>query len=189
MLYSRLEGWLVLRSSSVGHLIRMEKWAENLDEVTVGEWLKREGDCVAPGEAVAELITEKATFQYTPEEGGVLLRILAEENSTVPVGFVIGFIGEPGEELPVGVLETNRALIEAKKAEARLALELPDEALSAARPAGGLRATPPARRLARDRGVELEDVAAWFGDGRRLTDRDVEAYLAREKEATSDGGT
>ena len=176
----------------MGHLIRMEKWAENLDEVTVGEWLKREGDPVAPGEAVAELITEKATFQYTPEEGGVLLRILAEDNSTVPVGYVIGFIGEPGEELPEGILEGNRALIEAKKAEARLALELPgDEAPPslAARPAGGVRATPPARRLARDRGVELEDVAAWFGDGRRITDRDVEAYVAREKEATSDGDT
>jgi pyruvate dehydrogenase E2 component (dihydrolipoamide acetyltransferase) len=167
----------------------MEKWAENLDEVTVGEWLKREGDPVAPGEAVAELITEKATFQYTPEEGGVLLRILAEENSTLPVGYVIGFIGEPGEELPAGVLESNRSLIEAKKAEARLALELPEEGLPPPPAAGGLRATPPARRLARDRGVALDDVAAWFGDSRRITDRDVEAYLARDREAPSDGNT
>jgi pyruvate dehydrogenase E2 component (dihydrolipoamide acetyltransferase) len=164
----------------------MEKWAENLDEVTVGEWLKREGDPVAPGEAVAELITEKATFQYTPEEGGVLLRILAENNSTVPVGYVIGFIGEPGEELPEGTLESNRALIEAKKAEARLALQVPEEALPEPRPTSGLRATPPARRLARDRGVALEAVATWLGDGRRITDRDVEAYLAREKEASPD---
>lgn len=160
----------------MGHLIRMEKWAENLDEVTVGEWLKREGDLVAPGEPVAELITEKATFQYTPEEGGVLLRILAGENSTLPVGYVIGFIGEPGEPLPEGVESTNQGLIEAKKAEVRLALAPSVEPTRAAA-GGALRATPPARRAARDAGVELEAVAAWLGDGRRLTDRDVEAYV------------
>jgi len=162
----------------VGHLIRMEKWAENLDEVTVGEWLKREGDSVAPGEAVAELITEKATFQYTPEEGGVLLRILAEENSTVPVGFVIGFIGEPNEPLPEGLEEENRALIDAKKAEARLTPGAPAARSGPPASAGGVvRATPPARRLARDRGVELETIAEWLGNGRRITDREVQAYL------------
>jgi pyruvate/2-oxoglutarate dehydrogenase complex dihydrolipoamide acyltransferase (E2) component len=173
----------------VGHLIRMEKWAENLDEVTVGEWLKREGDAVAPGEAVAELITEKATFQYTPEEGGVLLRILAEENSTVPVGYVIGFIGEPGEPLPEGIEAANQALIEAKKAEAKLSLDPSARSRSPRpEPAGGvIRATPPARRLARDRGVELDDVAAWFGDGRRIAEDDVQAYLERKNGEGPDG--
>ncbi len=168
-------------------LVRMEKWAENLDEVTVGEWLKREGDSVAPNEAVAELITEKATFQYTPEEGGVLLRILAEENSTVPVGYVIGFIGEPGETLPEGLEAENQALIDAKKAEARLTLELPaPRGLAGTAPGGALRATPPARRLARDAGIELEAVAAWLGNGRRITDGDVAAYLEQAKEGTAD---
>jgi pyruvate dehydrogenase E2 component (dihydrolipoamide acetyltransferase) len=162
----------------------MEKWAENLDEVTVGEWLKREGDTVAPGEAVAELITEKATFQYTPEEGGVLLRILAEENSTVPVGYVIGFIGAPGEALPDGLVEANQALLQAQKQVARLSLgwEAGEGEPEPAAPASTVRATPPARRLARDNGVALEAVAAWFGDGRRVTDRDVLEYL-RSREA------
>lgn len=177
---------------AVGHLIRMEKWAENLDEVTVGEWLKSEGDPVAPGEAVAELITEKATFQYTSEEGGILLRILAKENSTVPVGYVIGFIGMPGEELPEGIEESNQALLQAKRAEARLSLDGPvaeDSVLPSATSSRGIRATPPARRLARDHGVSLEQVAEWFGDGRRLTDRDVLAYLERQPGGSKDAGT
>ena len=167
----------------MGHAIRMEKWAENLDEVTVGEWLKREGDPVAPGEAVAELITEKATFKYEPEQGGVLLRIYAEENSTVPVGFVIGYLGEPGETPPAEIEAENQAVIQAKREEARLGLDLPEAAAVApvTRPAGGVvRATPSARRLARDNGIALDDVAAFFGDGRRITDGDVEVYL-REK--------
>ena len=174
----------------MGHLIRMEKWAENLDEVTVGEWLKRVGDPVAPGEAVAELITEKATFQYTPEEGGVLLAILAEENSTVPVGFVIGFVGEPGEAVPHGVEEENQRLIEETKQEARLSLD-PANAPPASREPGAsgtVRATPPARRLARDHGVALEDVLAWVGESRRITDRDVAAYVDA-REGDNDGGS
>jgi len=165
------------------HLIRMEKWAENLDEVTVGEWLKSEGDPVAPGEAVAELITEKATFKYEPEEGGVLLRILAEENSTVPVGFVIGVIGEAGDEVPGGIEAENQALLQATKEEARLSLDWPEGEIPSPKAPpqmGAVRATPKARRMARDNGVSLEDVAAFVGESRRLTDRDVSAYLAQQ---------
>ncbi len=161
----------------------MEKWAENLDEVTVGEWLKREGDAVAPGEAVAELITEKATFKYEPEEGGVLLRILAEENSTVPVGFVIGVIGEPGAEIPGNIEAENQALLQAKKQEARLSLDWPEGEIpspEASLTMGVVRATPKARRLARDNDVSLEDVAAFVGENRRITDRDVSAYLEQQ---------
>ncbi len=174
----------------MGYAIRMEKWAENLDEVTVGEWLKHEGDPVAPGEAVAELITEKATFKYEPEQGGVLLRIYAEENSIVPVGFVIGYIGEPGEEPPAHIEGENQALIRAKMQEARSDLPLTEEPPTAERQAeaGVVRATPSARRLARDSGVTAEEIAAWLGNGRRLTDRDVEAYLRQEsgQEGTDD---
>jgi pyruvate dehydrogenase E2 component (dihydrolipoamide acetyltransferase) len=165
------------------HLIRMEKWAENLDEVTVGEWLKQEGDPVSPGEAVAELITEKATFKYEPEEGGVLLRILAEENSTVPVGFVIGLIGQPGEGVPDGIEAENQALLEATKQKARLGPDWPGGETPSSEgppPVGVVRATPKARRMARDNAVSLEDVAAFVGENRRLTDRDVSAYLAQQ---------
>jgi pyruvate dehydrogenase E2 component (dihydrolipoamide acetyltransferase) len=162
----------------------MEKWAENLDEVTVGEWLKAEGDPVEVGEAVAELITEKATFKYEPEEGGVLLKIFAEDSSTVPVGYVIGYIGDPGEEIPATIEAENEALIQATKREARLSLDWPEgEIPTPAKPpaAGRVRATPPARRMARDAGIELEDVAAWVGESRRITDRDVQGYLEQRR--------
>ncbi|MGQ9731985.1 MAG: biotin/lipoyl-containing protein [Candidatus Zipacnadales bacterium] len=174
----------------MGHLIRMQKWAENLDEVTVGEWLKQVGDPVAPGDPVAELITEKATFQYTPEEGGVLLAILAPENSTVPVGFVIGFIGEPGEMLPEGVEAENQRLLDAKKQEAKLNLEVAP-LTSGSRESlvsRTIRATPPARRLARDHGVSLDEVLAWVGENRRITDRDVAAFL-QDREEKCHGGS
>ncbi len=169
----------------MGHLIRMEKWAENLDEVTVGEWLKREGDSIEPGEAIAELITEKATFEYEPEVGGVLLKIWAEENSTVPVGFVIGFMGEADEAIPSEIEGENEALIQATKAEARLSLDWPEgEKPEPPKPPtmGRVRATPPARRLARDAGVTLEDVAAFVGESRRITDRDVQAFVDEKGE-------
>jgi len=175
----------------LGHAIRMEKWAENLDEVTVGEWLKREGDAVAPGEAVAELITEKATFKYEPEQGGILLRIYAEENSTVPVGFVIGYVGEPGEEPPATIEAENQTLILAKKQEARLDLALAEKRPAAERPAeaGVVRATPAARRVARDNGVTVEEVAAFLGDGRRITNDDVDAYLRGKRTQEAEHGS
>lgn len=160
----------------MAELLRIEQWAENLREVTMGRWLKAEGDPVNVGEALCEIITEKVTFEYESPVCGVLLRIYAPEKSVVPVGYVFGCVGEAGEQPPPGVEEENARLMEQHRAQGTLDLELELEAadLGAGR---RVRATPAARRAARHAGVSLADVAAWVGESRPITEEDVHGFI------------
>jgi pyruvate dehydrogenase E2 component (dihydrolipoamide acetyltransferase) len=156
---------------------------ENMEEATIGAWLKSEGDSVTPGDALCELITEKTTFPLEAEGSGVLRQITVNEKSIVPVGAVIGLIGEADEELPDIEIENARLrerLAASKEEPTQVAISTvaPLAATSTqAAPAGGsrVRATPAARRAARDRGVDIEHVAKAF-PGKVLSEDDVRNY-------------
>lgn len=161
-------------------LIRIEQWAENLEEATVGQWLKAEGDQVAVGESVVEIITDKVTFEWEAEQAGVLRQIVATEKSVVPVGYVIGVVADPDEELPE-VAAMNAQLAGERR---ELALTAPREVV---RKEGfgkikKVRAVPAARRIARERGVDLAKVAATLSQDRPVTVEDVEDYLREHRE-------
>ncbi len=159
----------------MGHLLKVEKWAENLDEVTLNCWLKQEGDALEVGESLCEIITDKATFEYEMEFAGVLRRIYATEKSVIPVGYVIAFVGEADEALPDCVEEDNARLLARHQAAAG-----PDEDLKAqlaAKLGKRARATPAARRLARECGVTLEAVGEWLGGVAQIEEADVRRYL------------
>ena len=166
---------------------------ENMEEATIGKWLKKEGETVQRGDALCELITEKTTFELEAEGEGILRLILAPEKSIVPVGFTLAFIGEADEALP-DIEAENLAFKELKKdaqdtSESTLkvpSLNVPNvsapasisPATSAAASSGSrVRATPAARRAARERGVNIEDVAAQF-PGKVLSEEDVANYQA-----------
>jgi pyruvate dehydrogenase E2 component (dihydrolipoamide acetyltransferase) len=158
---------------------------ENMEEATIGAWLKAEGDLVHEGDALCELITEKTTFEL-PAEGmpasGVLLRrIMASEKSIVPVGVCIALLGSDGEELPDVEAENARVLAR-RQAESTTpstpALQVPVADATAVGPSTSrLRATPAARRAARERGLALEDVAVAY-PGKVLTEDDVANFSA-----------
>jgi pyruvate dehydrogenase E2 component (dihydrolipoamide acetyltransferase) len=162
--------------------VNVPQYFENMEEATIGKWLKKEGEVVAHGEALCELITEKTTFELEAEGAGVLRRIIAPEKSVVPVGFTLAFIGDETEALP-DIEAENTALKELKKdaepsSEPSLkvpSLNVPNAAPPA--PSGGsrVRATPAARRAARDKGVDIEKVAAAF-PGKVLTEEDVNEF-------------
>lgn len=168
---------------------------ENMEEATIGKWLKKEGETVQRGEALCELITEKTTFELEAEGEGVLRLILAPEKSIVPVGFTLAFIGEAGEALP-DIEAENTALKELKKDVEDVGentLKVPSLSVpslnvpslsapasnsataSSAPSASRVRATPAARRAARDKGLNIEDVAAQF-PGKVLSEEDVEKF-------------
>jgi pyruvate dehydrogenase E2 component (dihydrolipoamide acetyltransferase) len=155
---------------------------ENMEEATIGAWLKAEGDRVAVGEALCELITEKSTFELEAEADGVLRRIVAQEKSIVPVHFIIGLTGEPGDELP-DVDAENRRMLDNRQPAGKTeeaAVSVPSSAPvapPAATPAvgGRVRATPAARRLAKELGVSLEAVAA-AQPGKVLSEDDVRSF-------------
>lgn len=163
----------------MGRVLRLEKWAENLDEITLSRWLREEGDELEEGDPLCELISEKATFDYEMEFATTLLKQLAAEHSVLPIGYAIAFVGEPGEALPEGLEAENLRLLEAHQAAVAAELDLDFELPTArpAAPAGMVRATPAARRVAREAGVKLEDVAVWLGSDKTVEEGDVKGYL------------
>lgn len=168
---------------------------ENMEEATVGKWLLKEGDAVAIDDPLCELITEKTTLDLKAEAAGTLLRLVVPEKAVIPAGYIVALIGEPGEALPD--VKAENALVLARKTELPSADPGAEHATSAGisglnvpsirigepkipAPAAGsrLRATPAARRAAKEAGVDIEAVAAAF-PGKVLSEEDVRDFAAQ----------
>jgi len=138
--------------------VRFPKVGANVIEGAVGVWHKDEGDAISAGDPLVEIVTSKATFDVESPIEGVLRRILAPPKSVLPVGYILCVIGSTDEDLPDVGPENERLLAEFR-ASARNA---------AAKASGAkrkVRATPGARRLARELGVDLASVVASGGSG------------------------
>ena len=152
--------------------VLMPQMGYDMTEGTVVKWVKQEGDAVSKGEVIAEIETDKATVEMEAEAGGVLRRIAVGEGATVPVGQVIGVIGAADEELPDPAADAPPAPAAAEEAPPEPEPAPPTPALADAGASGALRASPVARRLADERGVDLKLVSG-TGPGGRITKDDV----------------
>ncbi len=142
--------------------VKMPKLTENDEEQTITAWFKKEGESVHKGEPLVTITTSKAACEVESPRGGVVRAILAPVNSSLPIGYVIALIGAADDALP-DVSASNRRLIEARARRAPVAAVKAVKAVSGGgADAGPLRATPAARRLARERGVDLARVRARF---------------------------
>jgi pyruvate dehydrogenase E2 component (dihydrolipoamide acetyltransferase) len=149
-----------------------------MESGTIVKWLKSEGDSVEKGEPLYELDTDKVTQEVEAEASGVLLRIAIPEGE-VEVGRTIGFIGAQGEEAPA-VAQVEESTPEEKQ-------DAPSAPAAAAQPApstngsttdGRIKASPLARRIARERGIELSQIRGTGPDG-RIVAEDVERAQAQ----------
>lgn len=152
--------------------IVMPKYGLQQDDGTVVRWLKGEGERVEKGEALLELETDKAVFEYESPETGVLRKIVSGEGEVVPVLSVIAVLtdsrDEPfDEDAVVAAVEENGGALETTVARA--------PALPLASVGGGERVkrSPAARKLARELGIDLARVEG-TGPGGRITREDVE---------------
>ncbi len=156
--------------------IVMPQLGYDMREGTIVRWLKQEGEDVAPREVIAEIETDKAVVEFSPTTGGVLRRIVAGEGAVVAVGQPIAVITDPGEALPDDMAEPAAPAEEAEPAV--LATRVAEPAAEVAAPAPGsadggeVRASPIARRLAREHGVNLATVTG-SGPGGRVVESDV----------------
>lgn len=164
----------------MGRRVTIEKWAENLEEVTIGQWLKAEGETVSDGDVLCEIITDKATFEYTVDIQATVARIYASERSVVPLGYVIAYLSTADEPPDPEIEVHNQNLMDQfrKKTQADLDFDL-DAILGTAQPRSSVpRASPAARRLARRAQVDLQHVAEWLdGNVELLDEHHVQAYL------------
>lgn len=151
---------------------------ESVLEATVGQWRKREGDPVSPGEVVVELETDKVDLEVGAERAGVLSRIERKEGDDVRIGDVLGMI----DEAPAGVATPSETAPPDKKPTAPPAVKPPESApvlapTESAPVAADEASTPSARRLAREQGVNLARVPL-TDPASRVTRRDVEELIA-----------
>jgi pyruvate dehydrogenase E2 component (dihydrolipoamide acetyltransferase) len=149
----------------------MPQMGYDMHEGKVVRWLKKEGEEVIRGEVIAEIETDKATVDYEAYTGGVMAKIVAEVGATIPVGQLIAVITAPGEAIPEDIL-TDVALAESADSPAAAPVETPAPAADAAADDGEVRASPLARRLANERGIDLSTLNG-TGPGGRITEADI----------------
>jgi len=176
--------------------VHMEALSPTMEEGQIVRWLKSEGDVVANGDILAEIETDKATMELVARGDGILRRILLQAGSAAPIGEVIGVIASADEDISAivgagGSGDSEPAAAPAEAASAAAPAEPsapaaqapqapPDEVSGAQETGGRVKASPLARKLAEEAGLDLSIVAG-SGPGGRVVKRDVE-------EARSAGG-
>jgi len=172
--------------------IQMPKLSDTMTEGTLVSWKKKKGDKVSAGEVIAEIETDKATMEWESPEDGTLAEIYVEEGGKVNVGDKIGFIGGEGEEAPKKEeapkeeekpKEPKAEAKKEKKPQVETEKPVPaekkeKEAAPVAKVDNGeearIKASPVARRVAAELGVDLASVKGTGPDG-RVTETDVRA--------------
>ena len=158
--------------------IKVPELAESITEGTVANWLKQPGDSVAKGEAILELETDKVNVDIISDYDGVLQEQLAQEGDTVNVGDVVAIVGEgAGSSAPQEEKPAEAPAVE-NKAEAEAAPTVEEVKPQT----GGVVATPAARRLAREKGIDLNQVATVDPLG-RVSKQDVVSFTTQRPQA------
>ena len=174
----------------------MPKLSDTMTEGVVAEWTKNVGDSVSSGEVLAEIETDKATMEFESFYDGVLLHIGVEKGATAPVNAILAVIGEKGEDIKAILADAAKnAAVEEVKIEATPEPAKPAPVVATPTPApvqvstpapaavkdvkdsnGRVNASPLAKKMADDKGIDLTLVSG-TGEGGRIVKRDVENYV------------
>jgi pyruvate dehydrogenase E2 component (dihydrolipoamide acetyltransferase) len=171
--------------------IRMPALTQTSDELRLTAWLKAEGQQVTEGEPLFEAETDKAELEVEATASGTLLRCLTGPGETVSIGTVVAWIGHPGEDIPQAVPAVPGAVAGPGPASATVPPSpgvSPPASVPATDSPSRLPATPAARALARERGIDLAQVAG-SGPGGRIERRDVLAAVDGAGPPLADDGT
>ena len=160
--------------------LTMPQMGYDMKEGTLVRWLKAEGEEVSIGEAVAEIETDKAVVEFESTEAGILHKLLVVEGDVVPVGQAVALVGAAGEEVSIDSEVAPSDSLPSVQEEQEIdeptpAVDTGPSDVPVQEPPTNLqevRASPIARRLAAERGVELSQVKG-TGPGGRITKKDV----------------
>lgn len=188
--------------------IRMPLLSDTMTEGKIAKWNKKPGDKVKSDDALADVETDKATLELIGYEEGTLLAILVPEGEAAPINDIVALVGPAGTDV-AGYVEALKSqpqeqqpaadadqradeTPEAKEAAATPETVNTDDKSSEADDSSRVKASPLARRMATEKGIDLQNVKG-TGDGGRIVKRDIEEYKPAEKpaqaEATAaDGG-
>ena len=150
--------------------IKMPQLGLTMEEGTVAQWLKQEGDTVAKGDVLLEITTDKLTSEIESEADGVLLKIVAKEGEDVPVKGLLGYIGEAGET--VGDAAPGAAPVAAAPVPAEAPAAAPAPAPAAKADGSRIRISPLARKTAAKLGVDYQNLTG-SGPSGRIVQKDI----------------
>ena len=180
----------VSTSSIPATVVTMPKMSDTMQEGTIAAWLKKVGDSVKSGEIIAEVETDKATMELESYEDGVLLYIGVEAGGSVPVDGIIAVIGERGADYQ-SLLAAHQgggqvpAPVEVASPTAPAAVATPTpempqapvkESVASATGNERVKASPLAKKIASEKGVDIRQVAG-TGEGGRIVKRDIESFV------------
>jgi len=172
----------------MAEIIRMPRMSDTMEEGNIVAWLKKVGDKVEAGDVLAEVETDKATMELETYQEGTLLYIGVEQG-TIPVNGLLAIIGKEGEDYQALLREADgKGNGSAPKAESPAAEAASSGSSAASTPSPAptapvvddgqrVKASPLARAMAEEAGVDLRQIPGSGGDGGRVVKRDVEAYL------------
>jgi len=177
----------------MAEIVRMPKMSDTMTEGVVAKWHKKVGDKVKTGDLVAEIETDKATMEFESYQEGVLLYIGVEEGKSAPVDGIIAILGKAGEEFKSLLEAESKKPVEKAPAAPAPVVTPPPAAVASPAPApvpatrhapvletagtndDRIKASPLARKLAVDKGIDLNRIAG-SGDNGRVVKRDVEWF-------------
>lgn len=184
----------------MAEIIRMPKLSDTMTEGVVAKWYKNIGDSVKSGELLADIETDKATMEFESYESGVLLHIGVEKGKAAPVDSILAIFGKAGEDISA-ILAAEKSNAPAKKEEVKTETlkqvqsdsvveekkvvvapavsSTPTIKKSAPAPVantnGRLKASPLAKKLAEEKGMNIGNLQG-SGDGGRIVKRDIENF-------------
>ena len=162
-------------------IVTMPRLSDTMEEGTVVAWIKKVGDKVQEGDILAEIETDKATMEFESFYSGTLLHIGIAEGESAPVDAVLAVIGPEGTSVDAVLSAGAQAPAEspAKEAPAAPAPAVAGEVAEIPAPAvdqdGRILASPLARKMAEEKGIDLRKVSG-SGDQGRIVKRDIEGY-------------
>ena len=161
--------------------VLMPQLGLTMEEGTVSQWIKHEGDEVKTGDVIVEITTDKLTNEVASEHDGVLLKIVAQEGEDIPVKGLLAYIGQPGEavgDAPAAPAAAPAAAEAAPAAAAPAAAPAPVAAANGKR----IRISPLARKTAAKMGVDYSGIAG-TGPSGRIVVKDILAAAEAQKNA------
>lgn len=178
----------------MAEIVTMPRLSDTMTEGVVAKWHKQVGDKVSEGDLLAEIETDKATMDFESFQEGVLLHIGVEEGGSAAVDAILAILGDEGEDVSKILAEASKGSDvpkEEKAPEAGITPEVKSEPkaetpkpaakASTQKPAnntsGRVIASPLAKKLAEEKGIQLDTVNG-SGDGGRIIKRDIDNYTA-----------
>ena len=160
--------------------IEMPKLSDTMEEGVISKWNVNEGDEVTAGDIIAEVETDKATMDVEVFDAGTILKIVPGEGDAVPLGGLIAIIGEANEDISSLLEDTITATADStstskqdKVKSNEETFDTPANVVASSSEDGRIKASPLAKKIAADKGVDLNSIAGSGPDG-RIVKKDIE---------------